>query len=63
MKKALLLLFAALLLFPVLAGCGQSGGGGEDVDYKPVIYLYPEKQTAVDVVLEYDGRLTCTYPA
>ena len=33
------------------------------VDYKPVIYLYPEKETQVSVDLSLDGRLTCTYPA
>lgn len=31
--------------------------------YKPVIYLYPEEKTEVSVLLELDGRLTCTYPA
>ena len=30
---------------------------------KPVIYLYPETETLVRVLLEYDGELTCTYPA
>ena len=30
--------------------------------YKPVIYLYPEKETEASVKLELDGRLTCTYP-
>ena len=30
---------------------------------KPVIYLYPEKEIDVTVSLDYDGRLTCTYPA
>ena len=30
---------------------------------KPVIYLYPEATTAVSVRLDYDGQLTCTYPA
>ena len=30
---------------------------------KPVIYLYPEAETEVSVRLEYQGRLTCTYPA
>lgn len=30
---------------------------------KPVIYLYPETETAVSVKLKLDGRLTCTYPA
>ncbi len=29
---------------------------------KPVIYLYPEKETEVSVSLELDGALTCTYP-
>jgi hypothetical protein len=33
------------------------------VAYKPVIYLYPEKETTVDVTLTLDGDLTCTYPA
>lgn len=31
--------------------------------YKPVVYLYPERETKVDVALELAGRLTCTYPA
>ena len=35
----------------------------EQYDAKPVIYLYPEKQTAVTVKLNYAGELTCTYPA
>lgn len=32
------------------------------VAYKPVIYLYPEEETAVSVKLLLDGKLTCTYP-
>ena len=35
----------------------------EGVCYKPVIYLYPEKETEVAVTLQLDGDLTCTYPA
>ena len=31
--------------------------------YKPVIYLYPEKEMNVSVNLTLNGRLTCTYPA
>ena len=30
--------------------------------YKPVIYLYPEKETEVSVALTLNGKLTCTYP-
>lgn len=33
-----------------------------DVCYKPVIYLYPEKETDVSVELMLNGGLTCTYP-
>ncbi len=33
------------------------------VAYKPVIYLYPEAETAVSVKLLLDGKLTCTYPS
>ena len=33
-----------------------------NVAYKPVIYLYPEKETDVSVEFALDGRLTCTYP-
>ncbi len=29
---------------------------------KPVIYLYPEKETKVDVKLDYNGELMYTYP-
>lgn len=31
--------------------------------YKPVIYLYPEKETEATVKLFYQGKLTVTYPA
>lgn len=34
-----------------------------DACYKPVIYLYPEKEMQVFVDLTLDGKLTCTYPA
>ncbi|MBL7941396.1 MAG: carboxypeptidase regulatory-like domain-containing protein [Flavobacteriales bacterium] len=30
---------------------------------KPVIYLYPEYRQEVSVRMEYEGTLTCTYPA
>lgn len=34
-----------------------------DMCYKPVIYLYPEKQTQLSVRLSLNGSLSCTYPA
>ncbi len=36
--------------------------GYDIVDEKPVIYLYPERETEVSVKLKLDGELTCTYP-
>ena len=35
----------------------------EVCDAKPVAYLYPQTETEVTVRLDYDGKLTCTYPA
>ncbi len=34
----------------------------EELDEKPVIYLYSNTVKDVFVSLDYDGRLTCTYP-
>lgn len=48
----------AALLPLLLAGCGD-----DTVFAKPVIYLYPEQEIEVSVQLDYDGELTCTYPA
>lgn len=67
----------AVLLYVVLTGLAQQGQGQietgptqttcteeeEETDAKPVIYLYPPQQTEVHVELDYDGILTCTYPA
>jgi len=38
-------------------------GGDMEPEAKPVIYLYPEEETEVSVELDYDGELTCVYPA
>ena len=57
MKRILFpLCLAALLL---LSACREAEAG----DAKPVICLYPEEETEVTVRLDYDGTLTCTYPA
>lgn len=66
----------ALVLLVCLCGCEPSWGEPEqdtDIclpeeteDYapaeKPMIYLYPEEETAVKVELQFDGEITCTYP-
>ena len=58
MKKLLCLALSLALLW-ALAGCTPE----ERNDAKPVIYLYPEEETEVTVSLDYEGTLTCTYPA
>ena len=59
MKKRFCLLALALLLL-ALAACG---GRDEPMSEKPVLYLYPEKETLVSVGLDLDGGLTSSYPA
>ena len=52
-----------LVLAVLLSGCGRRSEPNDDVeDLKPVIYLYPEKETEVTIRLDYRGTLTVTYP-
>ena len=53
---AVLVLFLGIILYAIF-------GPEEERDRKPVIYLYPEETTEVSVLLDFDGRLTSTYPA
>ena len=53
-------------LLSINAADAPSLGRQEDAMYptlKPVLYLYPEEETAVNVELALKGQLTCTYPA
>lgn len=58
MKRLFIILFSVLLVFGLTA-CNPYAN---DVDYKPVIYLYPTEETEVHVTLDYAGELTVTYP-
>lgn len=60
MKQLFILLMALICVF-CLTAC--NGGSIVGNDAKPVIYLYPEEETDVTVKLDYDGKLTCAYPA
>ena len=60
--KRLLTLSLAALLAAGLTACGAAEERG-DLAAKPVIYLYPEEETQVNVKLDYDGTLTSTYPS
>lgn len=41
----------------------EENDADETCDAKPVVYLFPKEELDVTVELDYDGRLTCTYPA
>ena len=58
MRRWLAIALAAGLLTVGLSGCIM-----EATSEKPVIYLYPEEEMRVNVTLDYDGRLTSTYPS
>ena len=61
MRKLVPLTLAACLLAASLTGCRTPDRG--PAAEKPVIYLYPEEETKVSVTLDFDGKLTATYPA
>ena len=64
MKKNRLLLGLIILMgltMIMMTGCIEDQE--QQMDKKPVIYLYPVETIDVSVKLEYDGELTCTYPA
>ena len=58
MRRWLAIALAAGLLTVGLSGCIM-----EATSEKPVIYLYPEEEMRVNVTLDYDVRLTSTYPS
>lgn len=59
--KRFLAVLAAVLLAVGVSGCGPCED--EVLTEKPVLYLYPEETAEVSVKLDYQGRLTTTYPA
>ena len=64
MKKIFLSLIIFSFIF-VLAGCdikNCSNDPDEPLDYKPVLYLYPEKEINVNVKFEKPELLLTTYP-
>lgn len=62
--KKLITMALMLAVAASLAACEpEAPPKDEMLSAKPVIYLYPEAETEVAVTLDYDGELTCTYPA
>ncbi len=64
-KSVIIKLLALLTVLSCLCGLTACRGRRyeDECDEKPVIYLYPERETEVTVRLDYAGRLICTYPA
>ena len=58
MRKVFSVLALLVVVCGLLSGCRE-----EQTSEKPVIYLYPEEEMEVTAALDYDGELTCTYPA
>ena len=61
--KVIALIIACIAVIYLILTLQNSSIEEASVSAKPVIYLYPEEETEVNVKLEYDGELTCTYPA
>ncbi|MBR4304348.1 MAG: hypothetical protein IKT81_03350 [Clostridia bacterium] len=59
--KKLTALILVLMCLVTLCACRTTSQPSTSA--KPVIYLYPETATQVTVTLDYNGRLTSTYPA
>ena len=62
MKKYCLCMLVFLLLSLLFSGCRPDPREEEQYAAKPVIYLYPQQQTDVEVRLDYQGTLTASYP-
>lgn len=78
MKRVMICLLAAVLLCSLCA-CGddtettectetctetsETTGFCTDAPEKPILYLYPEKETELTVTLGHPERLACVYPA
>lgn len=62
--KSIFICMAIIFCTLFLVSCAKDDKtkNSPPVDAKPVIYLYPEKETKINVTLNYKGKLTCTYP-
>lgn len=59
MKKLISIVVTLFVLCTTLFGCDDSFIPRAK---KPVIYLYPQQETNIQVNLDLNGKFTCTYP-
>ena len=57
LSRRTLLTLTSVTLLAGLAACAE-----EPRDYKPVLYIYPDRACELEVGLDYAGELTYTYP-
>lgn len=63
-SKIVTILVIIILLFLLLFLLyRQHINNTKDLDLKPVIYLYPEREQSVSVSIDYNGHFTHVYPA
>ncbi len=65
MKRYLKIIAFLICISLLLSACGKKDDNlllEEPLERKPVIYLYPEKETEISINLDFDGKLTATYP-
>ena len=65
-KTNIILKISAVFILAVIIGLALKAyyeNNIREVDYKPVIYLYPENEIEVEVSLDYAGQITHIYPA
>lgn len=61
-KRFFCLVLSLLAVCCLLSACREEPETEQEAA-KPVVYLYPQEETEVTVTLDYDGDLTCVYPA
>ncbi len=62
MKRTVSFVLLCVFLMLAMTSCNPFDDCEVSV-YKPVIYLYPEKDTVCSLRVDFNGELTCTYPS
>ena len=66
-KKKIIVIIASVLVLLIIVGiiiyiAGRDRRIDPEVDEKPIIYLYPEKEIELSIKLGKPENITCSYP-